>query len=286
MRTGDKRVYKGQGDATGLKRNDVVTLVCIRDGRLTLQAKGEEYDVDTLWWNTFCDPIVKLYDTPTNAPDLKKKIAKLAEDTAVKIAELTGEHNLRKAIAEATNIEPRLVFLYSLYGSTGSIEFGNSFKGYSDVQADYEVEELVSLIKAFQPWPVYDCTDGCRSLRHSTAKFGHDSDKMKRTEIGDVYLKVDGLSDYHGCFSWFAEVLGEVFQFKVHVPRKVWDRFISISFQYNEKRSSSKFSDFRVSTPAPGAETISWYGSGDTVKPYSVIWTDPTTDMINVLEGE
>jgi hypothetical protein len=64
MKIGDKKIYKGIDQKAFGKTAEIVGM-CGR-GLIDVKLGGKTLSVDSIWWNTMCDPIKPIYDITSN----------------------------------------------------------------------------------------------------------------------------------------------------------------------------------------------------------------------------
>lgn len=124
---------------------------------------------------------------------------------------LGNEEQLRAALTERGIQSPSMVHQHKLYGSTGSIVFGDSYSGNDD---KVTLEQLRDLLRALPP--VSTVMGKGTFTRFMTETFA-DSDANKERDRGEkltsifpVTLKTNSVAGYSVKIEWFAEVDGRV----------------------------------------------------------------------------
>jgi len=124
----------------------------------------------------------------TTVEELKKKHAE-------ELAKAEREDALLKTLENMGAPQPSMVFQHSLYGSEGSIVYGNTFAGYYD-KSPFTLQDALEVAEALPPIPLVYVKDGCVSIRSREHVDSIPEEKKEQwqqeEDIGAVKIEADG----------------------------------------------------------------------------------------------
>lgn len=126
------------------------------------------------------------------------------------LEQLNTEERLRAVLVERGAQSPRMIHQHRLYGSDGSLVFGDSYSGSSE---KVTLEQLRDLLRALPP--VSTVIGKGTFTRFMTEAFADSNANKEReredlTSIFPVRLKTNSVAGYSVKAEWFTEIDGQV----------------------------------------------------------------------------
>jgi len=224
-----------------------------------------------------------------------------------KIAALTAKHEqeqqnlVREAIlheilraAVGTSYQPPSIHFHDLYGSKGSISYGERYgwnTAYSATPIGHADRKLFSdLLSAFPPVPIVEYRDSCLSFRAAIGDLAPENDpKLERVDLSDrhgITVKIDS-SESKAEFKWFAYVDETLYTFSIHFHLDELDGLGTLSMKarhYGAHGPIASWEYVRFFPSEPNATVTKWAsGSREYPNDFTLSWDTDSGSEIDFL---
>lgn len=170
---------------------------------------------------------------------------------------------------------------YGAYLHERDIKFGDP---HSLDEMGHPRQDVCYLLRKFPPCRMYKHKDSCTGYMPTNKRQEKWGEKTKITLVNPVMMWCDGLDSYTYTLVWYTR-LNKTF-YKVKVIINYGHELVTIKYNYNDRRSLPKYSDFKASS-ITGLKAIMYYGdSGEHMTKYAVEVIDKYDTEFFITQGE